>query len=390
MFSKGVHRLFRNVASDDDRLLGDQRRSRRCCWASSASPSCAIGGSDVLAGRMTIGDFFAFTLYLGMLVGPVVQIVNDRQPDHRGLRRPRAHPRDPQRDHRGRRRGRRASRCAQVDGRIEFRDVHFEYQPGVPVLKGISFTAEPGTSTALVGPSGSGKSTLIGLVAAFYRPTSGRDPGRRPGALRAAPGRLPRAAGRRAPGQLPLRRHGASRTSPTPRPTPPSEEVLRAAAIARCDDFVARLPEGYDTIVGERGVKLSGGERQRVAIARAILADPAHPDPGRGDLLARQRERGADPGGAGRADEGADDLRHRPPALDHPPGGHDPGRRRRPDRRARPARGAARARRPLPPSTRASTASSPTSSAIPGKRPRRRRRRPRPPGWPTRPWDGCR
>jgi subfamily B ATP-binding cassette protein MsbA len=160
-----------------------------------------------------------------------------------------------------------------VEGRVEFRDVSFEYQSGVPVLKGISFTAEPGTSTALVGPSGSGKSTMIGLVAAFYRPKSGQIliDGLDLSRVRLADYRE----------QLGVVLQDNFLFDGTvfeniayARPDAPRADVLRAAAIARCDDFVRTMPEGYDTVVGERGVKLSGGQRQRVAIARAILADP--------------------------------------------------------------------------------------------------------------------
>jgi subfamily B ATP-binding cassette protein MsbA len=141
------------------------------------------------------------------------------------------------------------------------------------VLKGISFAAQPGTSTALVGPSGSGKSTLIGLVAAFHHPTAGRIlvDGQDLAELRLGD----------------YRSHlgvvfqdnflfdgTVLENIAYARPHASDEEVIRAAKIARCDDFASRLAQGYETIVGERGVKLSGGERQRVAIARAILADP--------------------------------------------------------------------------------------------------------------------
>jgi ABC-type multidrug transport system fused ATPase/permease subunit len=141
------------------------------------------------------------------------------------------------------------------------------------VLKGISFVAEPGTSTALVGPSGSGKSTLINLVAAFHQPTKGQVliDGQSLGDVRLGD----------------YRSHlgvvfqdnflfdgTIMENIAYSRPHASGEEVLRTARIAHCDEFVNRLPEGYDTVVGERGVKLSGGERQRVAIARAILADP--------------------------------------------------------------------------------------------------------------------
>jgi len=159
-----------------------------------------------------------------------------------------------------------------VDGRIEFRDVFFEYQEDTPVLRGISFVAEPGTSVALVGSSGSGKSTLIGLVAAFHRPTSGRIlvDGQDLSTVRLRDYRA----------QLGVVFQDNFLFDGTvleniayARPDAGQEEVLRAAKIARCDDFVQKLAEGYETIVGERGVKLSGGERQRVAIARAFLAD---------------------------------------------------------------------------------------------------------------------
>jgi len=160
-----------------------------------------------------------------------------------------------------------------VEGLVEFRDVTFEYQAGTPVLKGISFVAEPGTSTALVGPSGSGKSTIIGLVAAFYRPTGGKIlvDGHDLETVKLSDYRS----------QLGVVLQDNFLFDGTvleniayARPDATDEEVLRAARIARCDDFVETLPEKYETIVGERGVKLSGGQRQRVAIARAILADP--------------------------------------------------------------------------------------------------------------------
>ena len=162
---------------------------------------------------------------------------------------------------------------SRLDGKVEFRDVSFEYEKGVPVLRGVSFTTSPGTVTALVGPSGAGKSTIIGLVAAFYRPTDGsvlvddRDLSK----VRLSDYRS----------QLGVVFQDNFLFDGTvfeniayARPDAPREAVLRAAVIARCDEFVERLPDKYDTIVGERGVKLSGGQRQRVAIARAILADP--------------------------------------------------------------------------------------------------------------------
>ena len=141
------------------------------------------------------------------------------------------------------------------------------------MLQGISFAARPGTATALVGPSGAGKSTIIGLVAAFYRPTAGTIlvDGRDLAKVRLSDYRS----------QIGVVFQDNFLFDGTvfeniaySRPDATREEVLRAAAIAHCDEFVEKLPQKYDTIVGERGVKLSGGQRQRVAIARAILADP--------------------------------------------------------------------------------------------------------------------
>ncbi|HEV8582384.1 MAG TPA: ABC transporter ATP-binding protein [Thermoanaerobaculia bacterium] len=271
VFTKGAHRLFRNVARTMTGFSTIGAASTLLLGVVGVA-MMAVGARDVLAGRMTVGDFFSFTLYLGMLVGPVVQIVNigsQITEAFAGLERIREIRNEVTEDA-----GETARKpLRRVEGTIEFDDVHFEYQAGTPVLKGVSFVASPGTSTALVGPSGSGKSTLISLVAAFHRPTSGHIlvDGQDLAELRLGD----------------YRSHlgvvfqdnflfdgTVLENIAYARPHAAEEDVLRAALIARCDEFVARLPQGYDTIVGERGVKLSGGERQRVAIARAILADP--------------------------------------------------------------------------------------------------------------------
>ncbi len=271
VFTKAAHRLFRNVAGTMTGLSTVGAASTLLIGGMTIV-LMAIGGRDILLGRMSVGDFFAFTLYLGMMVGPVVQIVNigsQLTEAFAGLERIREI-----RNETSEVAGDAARRPVDsVQGTVEFRDVHFAYQPDVPVLLGISFRAEPGTSTELVGPSGSGKSTLISLVAAFHRPTSGQIlvDGQDLADLRL----------------LDYRSHlgvvfqdnfmfdgTVLENIAYAAPDATAPEILRAAEIAHCDAFVRRLPKGYDTVVGERGVKLSGGERQRVAIARAILADP--------------------------------------------------------------------------------------------------------------------
>lgn len=271
VFTKGVHRLFRNVAQTMTgfSMIG---AASALLLGGVGVAMMWVGANQVLAGELTVGSFFSFTLYLGLLVGPVVQMVaigSQITEAFAGLERIREI-----RDETPEDQGDAARRpLPPLAGRVELADVHFEYKAGTPVLRGVSLVAEPGTVTALVGPSGSGKSTLIGLVAGFYRPTAGAIlvDGYDLAAVRLADYRS----------QLGVVFQDNFLFDGTvleniayARPDASDEAIRRAAVIARCDDFVARLSDGYSTVVGERGVKLSGGERQRVAIARAILADP--------------------------------------------------------------------------------------------------------------------
>jgi ABC-type multidrug transport system fused ATPase/permease subunit len=231
-----------------------------------------VGGRMLVRGNMTIGDFFAFSLYLGFMVAPVFQLVSigtqiteafagldrmhevfEEQPEDV----------DPER----------TVALGGVQGLVEFRDVYFEYELGKPVLKGITLDAVPGTVTALVGSSGSGKSTLIGLVAAFAKPTIGTI------FIDGVELSTVRLDSYRSQLGVVLQDNflfdGTIKENILfGRPSASDEAVVRAASIARVDEFASRLESGLDTVVGERGVKLSGGQRQRVAIARAILADP--------------------------------------------------------------------------------------------------------------------
>jgi subfamily B ATP-binding cassette protein MsbA len=161
-----------------------------------------------------------------------------------------------------------------VSGEIEFDAVWFEYAPGAPVLRDVSFLAPAGSTTALVGSSGSGKSTLISLVMAFNRPTAGRVliDGHDLSTLRLHD--------YRAHLGVVLQDNflfdgTISENVRYSRPDATDDDVRRVGRIAHCDEFVEGFADGYQTVVGERGVRLSGGQRQRVAIARAILADPA-------------------------------------------------------------------------------------------------------------------
>jgi subfamily B ATP-binding cassette protein MsbA len=168
---------------------------------------------------------------------------------------------------------RRTVKLGTLRGEVEFQDLEFEYEPGKPVLHGISFESRPGTVTALVGSSGSGKSTIISLVCGFHTATKGRvlvD------GVDLATVRL--SSYRQQLGvvlQETFLFDGTIQENVIfSRPGATEQQWREACRIARVDEFAEKFPDGYDTIVGERGVKLSGGQRQRISIARAILADP--------------------------------------------------------------------------------------------------------------------
>jgi subfamily B ATP-binding cassette protein MsbA len=230
-----------------------------------------IGARQIISGKMSAGDLFQYTMFFGYLTAPIVQVASlgtQMTEAFAGLDRTREvltqcpEDEDPNR-----------TISLRVRGELIFENVTFAYEPDDPVLEDISFTARPGTVTALVGSSGSGKSTIIGLVAAFYKPIRGRvlvdgvDLAQvRLDSYRPALGVVL---------QESFLFDGSIRDNIAfSRPDATVEQIKHACHCAHVDDFVERLKDKDRTIVGERGVKLSGGQRQRISIARAVLADP--------------------------------------------------------------------------------------------------------------------
>ncbi|HJW93645.1 MAG TPA: ABC transporter ATP-binding protein [Thermoanaerobaculia bacterium] len=271
VFTKGAHRLLRLVV-DTMNTVSTMSGLSSMLAGVVGMLILWFGAREVIAHRMTMGDLVSFIVYLGLVIGPVAQIVaigTQLSEAFAGLERMREilgetteDVADPEKPF-----------TPAITGDVEFRDVWFEYSEGVPVLKGISFNARAGKSTALVGPSGSGKSTLIALVAAFNRPTAGTIliDGKDLDDLRLADYRSHIGL---VPQESFLFADSIYDNISMGNPKATREEVLEAAHIAHVDDFADTFADKYDTIVGERGVKLSGGQRQRVAIARAIVADP--------------------------------------------------------------------------------------------------------------------
>src|ERR1700747_1754374 len=231
-----------------------------------------LGAHKILAGTMTLGTFFAFNIFLGLLVAPVFQIVaigTQITEAITGLERTREILNEKlEYDEPGR-----TQTLNRVNGLVEMENVSFAYDTRKEVLHDVSFRSEPGTVTALVGPSGAGKSTIIGLIAAFYVPSSGRV------LVDSVDLSTVKLDSYRTQLGVVLQEtflfDGTIRENVAfARPNASEEEILAACRIARVDEFAESFEKKYETVVGERVVKLSGGQKQRVSIARAILADP--------------------------------------------------------------------------------------------------------------------
>ena len=271
VFAKGAHRLFRNVAKSLTGVSAITAFSSVVIGTTGVA-MMLIGGNSIRNGSMTIGDLVMYLSFTALMTMPVIQLASigtQLSEAFAGLDRIREIRRMATEDQED------ADRAplSDVRGEVEFDNVTFEYNAGTPVLKHVSFRAPAGSTTALVGSSGSGKSTLISLVMTFNRPLSGcvlvdghdltslklRDYREHLGVVL----------------QDNFLFDGTvAENIAYARPHASRDEIRAVSRIAHCDEFVEGFEKGYDTIVGERGVRLSGGQRQRVAIARAILANP--------------------------------------------------------------------------------------------------------------------
>jgi ABC-type multidrug transport system fused ATPase/permease subunit len=276
-FARGAHRIFRNIASS---LTGV---SATGAFASVIIGAIAVvviyfGGTAVTANiqnpatGMTTGDFTLYIAITIFMVIPIVDLANigtqiteafaglDRISEVFQMKT--ETDEDESKAH-----------FPRIDGTLDFENVYFEYEENVPVLKGVSFHSEAGTTTALVGSSGSGKSTILSLVLNFIQPVKGKISidGKDLQTVKVQD----------------YRRHLGVVLQDNflfdgtildnirfSNPQASLEEIQEVCLVANADEFISKFPEGYKTIVGERGVKLSGGQKQRIAIARALLANP--------------------------------------------------------------------------------------------------------------------
>lgn len=271
VFEKGVEQLFQNVKKSLT-ATALMTSSSTFLLGVASTGIMGMGGYYMMEGTMTVGEFLFFTLILGFMIAPIVQMSNigsqltealaglDRTEELMNMS---AEEEDEDR----------TIQLNSITGDLVFNDVSFSYTEGEEVIQNVSFNAPAGSVTALVGSSGSGKSTIAGLSATFLSPQSGI---------------------------ITIDNHDLSKVNLSsyrsnlgvvlqdeflfegtirenimfPRPNATEDQLLKAVDAAYVNEFTDRFDNGLDTLIGERGVKLSGGQRQRIAIARAILADP--------------------------------------------------------------------------------------------------------------------
>ena len=272
IFERGADELFQNVKSSlTATSLVTSAGTLLLGYASAGI--MGIGGYFIMNNQMSNGEFIFFTLLLGFMIAPIVQMSNigsqiteafaglDRtqeimnmKSEDDALERP--------------------NKVDKIDGEIIFDNVSFSYGEEKEVLHGISFTAKPGSVTALVGSSGSGKSTIAGLVATFLNPSSGKITIDGKDLSKVSLSSYRNHLG--VVLQDDFLFQGTIRENILfPRPNSTQKELDFAVKSAYVNEFTDRFDEGLDTVIGERGVKLSGGQRQRITIARAILANPS-------------------------------------------------------------------------------------------------------------------
>jgi subfamily B ATP-binding cassette protein MsbA len=271
VFAAGVERLLNNVMKSLTMTSTLSAASTTVLGLVSAIVMW-LGGHQVLANTWTIGDYFSYNMFLAFMIAPVFQVVNigtqlteafaglDRTGEIMAELEENQSPL-------------RTVTMPPIQGTVRFEEVEFAYEADKPVLHDVTFEAEPGTVTALVGSSGSGKSTIISLLCAFHTPSLGR--------VLVDGVDLARVDLNSFRPQLGVVLQDSFLFDGTIRenilfskPEATEEQFLFACRTARVDEFAESYPEAYETIVGERGVKLSGGQRQRLSIARALLAEP--------------------------------------------------------------------------------------------------------------------
>jgi len=271
VFEKGVEELYQNVKKSLTATALMTSSSTFLLGLASAG-IMGMGGYFIMNNTMTYGEFVSFTLFLGFMIAPIVQMSNigsQLTEAFAGLDRTQELMRIPEENNLEIR----TLKLNQIEGNVSFKNISFSYDDKTEVLHDISFEAPKGSVTALVGSSGSGKSTIAGLATAFLNPNSGK--------VLIDGVDLAKVDLKSFRSQLGVvlqddfLYEGTIRENILfPRPNATEEELVVAVEGAYVNEFTDRFEEGLDTLIGERGVKLSGGQRQRISIARALLAKP--------------------------------------------------------------------------------------------------------------------